>query len=283
MIRILLGILIVSSFVSCQNDKVSNQRRVIAQAYDYSLYLDDLEKVLPDNIHGNDSANLANSYINQWLYQKVELHFAKNNLKETDIDFSRQIEDYQTSLTIYEYQKRLIEEHLDTVVTFEEVQQYYNGHKSEFTLKRNIVQVAFIKLLKEDKANTKVVKKLLKSYKEKDVESLKQIAQDLSVNYLLDDDTWIFFDDLTKEVPIKTYNQISFLRNNRIVVEQDSLYTFLLRINDFKIADSVSPLDFEYDKIRSVILNIRKLELIKRMEKQVFQQAQEEGKVKIIN
>ena len=283
MIRILLGILIVTSLVSCQNDKVSNQRRVIAEAYDYSLYLDDLEKVMPDNLHGNDSATLANSYINQWLYQKVELHFAKNNLKETDIDFSRQIEDYQTSLTIYEYQKRLIKEHLDTVVTFEEIQQYYNDHKSEFTLKRNIVQVAFIKLLKEDKANTKVVKKLLMSYKEKDVESLKQIAQDLSVNYLLDNETWIFFDDLTKEVPIRTYNQISFLRNNRIVVEQDSLYTFLLRINDFKIADSVSPLDFEYDKIRSVILNIRKLELIKRMEKQVFQQAQEEGKVKIIN
>ena len=67
-----------------------------------------------------------------------------------------------------------------------------------------------------------------------------------------------------------------------MVTEQDSLYTFLVRIRDFKIADSFSPIEFEWDRIRSIIINIRKLELISRMKKEVFAKAQEEGKI-IIN
>lgn len=283
MTRTLFGILLVSILASCQNIGDADHRKVIAQAYDYSLYADDLELVMPDNLSGNDSVVYAKAYINQWLFQKVELHFAVNNLQEVKVDFSRQIEDYHTSLIIYEYQKRLIKQRLDTIVTYDEVQKYYDDHKTEFTLKRNIVQVAFIKLHREDQANVKLVKKLLRDYEEEDIENLEVIAKELAVNYLLDVDTWIFFDDLTKEVPIKTYNQVSFLKNNRVVVEQDSLYSFLVRINDFKIADSVSPLEFEYDRIQSVIINIRKLDLINRMEKEIFQQAQEDGKIKIIN
>jgi len=281
--RILLGIFVLVVLASCEQNTTTDHREVIAEAYNYKLYADDLNAIMPADLAGKDSVLFASAYINQWLYQKVELHVAENNLKEVEVDFSRQIEDYRTSLTIYEYQKRLIEERLDTIVAFDEVQAYYDEHQKEFTLKKNIVQVAFIKLYKDDKANVKLVKKLLRKYQESDIESLKQIADDIAVNYLLDDDTWIFFDDLTKEVPIKTYNQVSFLKNNRVVAEQDSLYSFLIRINDFKIADSVSPIEFEYDRIVSIIINIRKLELIKRMENEIFQQAQEQGKVRIIN
>jgi hypothetical protein len=109
---------------------------------------------------------------------------------------------------------------------------------------------------------------------------LKDIAEHSASNYFLEDDVWLFFDDLVKEVPIKTYNQASFLRNNRVIVENDSLFTYLVRINSFKIADSVSPIGFEFDRIRTIIINIRKLELIERIEKEIFEKAQKDGKIK---
>ena len=283
MYKYLLAILVLVILSSCEQKEAKDQRKVIAKAYDYKLYEEDLIADLPSNLTGNDSVLFANAYINQWLYEKVELHVAENNLTAADINFSRQIADYRNSLVVYEYEKRLIEQRLDTVVTYDQVQAYYDEHKNEFTLKKNIAQVAYIKLHKEDKANAKLIKKLLRSYKEKDIKELKHIADDIAVNYLMDDDTWLFFDDLIKEIPIKTYNQVSFLKNNRVIMEQDSLFTFLVRINDFKIADSVSPIEFEYDRIVSIIINIRKLELVQRMEQEVFKQAQEEGKVQIIN
>jgi hypothetical protein len=268
-------------FTACQQQ--AEQKVVVAKAYDYNLYLDELKDVLPDNVHGQDSIIYAQTYINQWLFKKVELYHAEMNIKQENIDFERQIEDYRNSLLIYEYQKRVVAQKLDTVVSDDEIQEYYLAHKMDFTLKRNIVQVSFLKIPIEDKKNIAQVKKLLRSYKEEDKPKLKDIAEHIAVNYLLDDDMWIFFDDLTKEIPIKTYNQVSFLRNNRVVVEHDSLYSFLLRINNFKIADSTSPIEFEYDRIRSIIINIRKLDLIQRMKKELFLQAQEEGKVEILN
>jgi len=280
--RLIIAVAIVFSLSACQQEQAGDNGIAVASAYEYTLYLDDLQEVMPDNLHNEDSALFAQSYINQWLHKSVNLHFAEKNLKDIHVDFSSQIEDYRNSLLIYEYQKRLIQQHLDTVVSDQDITEYYEQHQQDFTLKKNIVQVAFLKLPNEEKATIKEVKKLLRSFKEKDVEKLKDIADRSAVNYLLDDDMWVFFDDLVKEVPIKTYNQVSYLKNNRVVVEHDSLYTFLVRINDFKVADSVSPIEFEYDRIRSIIINIRKLELINRMKKEVFTKAQEEGEI-IIN
>jgi len=278
--RFILSIVVLFSLSACQQQ--SDDQMPVATAFEYTLYQSDLFKVLPDNVHGQDSVVIAQSYINQWLHKSVELHYATMNLKEIETDFSSQIEDYRNSLMIYEYQKRLVQQRLDTVVSDNEISDYYENHKAEFTLKRNIVQVVFLKIPTDEKKTIKQVKQLIRTYTDDDVEKLKDIADRFAVNYLIDDDIWVFFDDFVKEVPIKTYNQVSFLKNNRVVTEQDSLYTFLVRIRDFKIADSFSPIEFEWDRIRSIIINIRKLELISRMKKEVFAKAQEEGKI-IIN
>ena len=279
--KFIIGIILFSSLSACQQQV--EKREAIATAYDYTLYMDELVEMMPDDIHAQDSVLFVQTYINQWFYKKVELHYAEMNLEQVNLDFSRQIEDYRNSLLIYEYQKRLVEQRLDTVVSDEEVQIYYDEHKDDFTLKRNIVQVAFLKIPREDERNIKQVKKLLREYRKEDMAKLRDIADHSAANYLLDEDVWLFFDDLTKEIPIKTYNQVSFLRNNRVLVEQDSLFTFLVRINDFKVADSESPIEFEYDRIISIIINIRKLDLIQRMEEEIFTRAQVEGKIKVIN
>jgi len=278
--RLCLGVvLLIFVLSSCRQQK--DTHTPIASAYDYVLYSDELAEIMPDNLHGDDSLVFARNYINQWQHKKVVLHFAEKRLKEDQLDFTRQIEDYKNSLIIYEYQKRLVSQNLDTVVTDKEVQDYYDSHKQDFTLKKNIVQVVFLKIPKSDQKNIWQIKKLLKTYSAEDKVKLKDIAEHSATNYFLQDDVWLFFDDFIKEVPIKTYNQEAFLRNNRVVVENDSLYTYLVRINDFKIADSISPIGFESDRIRTIIINIRKLELIARIEKEIFEQAQKDGKIKV--
>ena len=81
------------------------------------------------------------------------------------------------------------------------------------------------------------------------------------------------FDDLLKEIPIKTYNKEQFLQNNRLVEVQDSAYIYFVNIKGFKIKDSVSPLSFEKDNIKNIILNKRKLELIDSMNKDIYDNA----------
>jgi hypothetical protein len=150
--QLYLGILfLVFALISCQQQE--EEHIPIASAFDNVLYSDELVEVMPDNLHAKDSLLFARNYINQWQHKKVVLHFAESNLQEEQLDFSRQIEDYRNSLIIYEYRKRLLNQNLDTLVTDEEIQTYYDEHKQEFTLKKNIVQVVFLKVPKGEQKN----------------------------------------------------------------------------------------------------------------------------------
>ena len=94
-----------------------------------------------------------------------------------------------------------------------------------------------------------------------------------AADYFLDSENWLLFSDLLKQIPVKTYNQEEFLKNHRDLEYRDSLYTYLVRFKDFRIKEGVSPLNFEKQRIRDIILNKRKIELIGRMQDDLFNNA----------
>lgn len=272
-------------FLLSSCDLKQEERKLIAQVYDYKLYEDELLERIPKGINYDDSVLLVSDYINQWTHHHAILQKAKTNdlkIESEELELEKQVEEYRNTMLIYRYTKRLIEQKLDTIVDYEEVEVYYNAHKEEFTLKDDIVQVAFLKLPLESK-NLKQIRKLLRDYKEEDNIKIRKIAEDKAVNYFLDDNTWILFDDLLKEVPLQTYNKSLYLQNNKFIEVKDSLFTYMLRINNYRIQDNLSPLSFEYDRIRTIIINMRKMELIERMKRDVFIEAQEKGAINIEN
>lgn len=270
-------LLVLFTFGSCKSDVEEGDK--VVSAYDYALYYSDLEKVIPKGISGNDSLVFVQNYINHWMQEKVMLHFSELNLQEADLNIEQQMENFKNSLLIYQYQKRFVQQNLDTIISDEEISEYYKSHPNDFELKNNIVKVKFIKLEKESK-NLKEARKILKKNNPKDVKKLYDLAERYSVNYFLDSNVWILFEDLLKEVPIKTYNHESFLKNNQYIELTDSLYTTLVRIDGFKIKESLSPLSFEYERIRMIILNKRKQALIRKLEDDIFKKAQKEGALK---
>jgi hypothetical protein len=53
-------------------------------------------------------------------------------------------------------------------------------------------------------------------------------------------------------------------------------------MNDFRIKNSLSPLEFEKGKIREIILNKRKIILIKKREREIIEAAYSNGEVNIL-
>jgi hypothetical protein len=82
-----------------------------------------------------------------------------------------------------------------------------------------------------------------------------------------------------KEIPIETYNKELFLKNNRFVEVTDSLHYYFVNIKGFKIKNSISPLAFEKDNIRTIIINKRKLQLINSMKEDVYKTAEDKKDV----
>jgi hypothetical protein len=254
--------------------------RAVARVYDTYLYVKDLDGKLPANISATDSAQLMNEYIETWIRQQLLIKQADKNLSDEDKDFTKQLEDYKNSLLVYKYETQLIKQNLDTSLTDNEIADYYEKNKSNFELKENIVKVIYVKIPRSVPMTT--AKLYISSDRPADRKKLHDFCVKYAVNYYLDDQNWLLFNDILKEIPINTYNQEEYLKNNRTIEIQDSGFSYLLSIKGFMIKDGISPLSFEKKNIREIIINKRKLKLVEDMQKDVYANAVKKGAFEII-
>ena len=266
--------------VSCSSFFKKKTERTLARVYNESLYESDLSDVVPKGTAYRDSITMTHNFIDAWVRQKLISHQAENNLTAQQMDFSKQMDSYKNSLIIYEYEKELVNQKLDTLVTDEEIENYYAANQKNFLLKDNIVEMQYVKLpLKSP--NLKQVKQLLASGRSEDKTKLSELAEKYAADYFLDDQNWLEFSEVAKRIPVRTYNVEEFLKNHRDVEVQDSAYTYLARFIDFKIKESVSPLSFEKPRVRNIILNKRKIDLINKMHQDIFDKAIKENAVEV--
>jgi hypothetical protein len=260
---------------SCQyfaKKSETKTKDAIARVYNQYLFPENLTGIVPSSASRNDSITVIKNYIDNWIHQQVVLHKAESNLDEGKIDVESQLQEYRNSLIRYAYEKALIEQRLDTNVSEKEIEEFYNANPGNFELKSNILKVIYLKLNKKSPKLNKV-RDWYVSDDKKERELLKDYCRQYALNYFLDDDTWLLFDDLLKEIPLKTYDQEQFLHNNRNIEIEDSTTIYFVSIKGFKVKNSMSPLSFEKNNIRAMIINQRKLKLIAEMEQQAYDDA----------
>lgn len=259
------------ALASCSYLHKENDRQLARVDNDY-LYESDLRGMVAPGTSATDSLNLTRNYVDSWIKKKILIHQAEKNLTANQLDFSKELEDYRNSLVVYAYENLLVKQRLDTIVSDEEIESYYRENQPNFLLKNNIVRLSYVKILTNSK-QSRMIRHFFYSDNPGDKEKLADLCDKDYTQYFIDDQTWLIFDDVLKEIPIQTYNQEEFLRYRRNFEMQDSLYLYLIKILDFKIKESTSPLQFEKQRIKSIILNKRKLALINKMREDVYNEA----------
>jgi hypothetical protein len=245
----------------------------IARVNETYLNADVVRGIIPAGSKPEDSTALAKQFINNWIREQLMLSKAEQNLTDEQKNVEKQLADYRSSLISYIYQRELVNQKLDTVVTPEAIEEYYNNNKSNFELKDNIIKVIYIKVDKKAPKLDKL-RLLYKSEQAKDKEALEAYCKQYAQNFFLDENSWLLFNDLIKEIPIQpNYNQELFLQNNRFIELGDSTSLYFVNIKGVKIKNSLSPLAFEKENIKNIILNKRKLDLINSMKDEVFNEA----------
>jgi hypothetical protein len=141
------------------------------------------------------------------------------------------------------------------------------------------VKFDFVKITKRSR-HLREFRNLLKSSDPENIIRLAQYAEKNATDYWFATE-WVSFNDLLDEMPLEVDNQALFLRRTQYAEVEDSLYIYLVRINDYKTSDSISPIEFEKDKIRNIILNARKIELIEKKRQEFIDQAFKDDKAKI--
>lgn len=252
----------------------------IAKAFDKYLYLNDLEGVVPPNVHGNDSAIMVKSFIDQWQREQVMQHQAEENVKIDNKTVQEQLETYRKSLIRFQYEQELIAQKLDTVVSNQEIEKYYKENEQNFQLKKPILKVSYIKL-PSNAPKIAMVKKLFTSKDMRDIDLLEKYCFRYSPTFSLLDTTWHYTEELEKIFPISKLAEDNFNNFNRIFEVSENGSLFLIIFRDSKFRDSLSPLVFEKENIKNLILNQRKLTLLNLMEKEVFDEALKSNELEI--
>jgi|TARA_B110000037_G_scaffold55458_1_gene67869 hypothetical protein len=259
----LLSSCFLMSLVSCDLLFGPNDEKVgepVIRVFDKFLYQSDLSKIIPEGTDSVDSIILVQNYMNTWTETQLMIHRAELNLNEGQMNFDQELTDYKNNLIIYKYEQALIQQKLDTSISPQEIQNYYSDNPQNFELKDYVVKARWIKVDKEA-PKLKKIRKVINSEKKEDIAALEDYCYQFAVNCLLED-TWLYLDEFYSSVPLKTNNIEGFLRSNASFEVEDEQFLYLVYIKDYKLKETISPLELERDKIKNIILNKRKIKLL---------------------
>lgn len=268
-------LLIGCEFIRMKNENNETEivRKAVARVNNSYLYQDELNGIIPEGTDPADSVARVTTYINSWIRKQLVINEAMKSIDINEAEVERKVLDYRYSLIGYEYQNYYIKQNLNDSISDKEIQDYYKEGLDNFILKQNIIQGTFIKVPKEA-PRTKRIKELMYSNKEKDVAELKSYCLSFSAAYHLSDSSWIEFDKLAVNSPLSEIpNKIQFLRSYNYYETSDTEFLYFLKIDAYKISDNVSPLEFVKHDIKNIILNKRKVELARKLEEDVYENA----------
>ncbi len=273
-------IFILIIFAGCQPQSDSEDESILARMDDKYLYESELKDILPKDISARDSLILVKNYINNWITKQVLIKKAERNLTREQKDFSRQIKEYRNSLLVYEYEKKLLQQQLDTVVDESLISRYYDENRQNFILKQNIYAYNFLQIPVEDDPEG-ILEKLFNQSNPNAKDSIISLMVNMSGLYDLSEDNWLSFNELKRIFPqtlsgINADNLVgqSFKNNN------DSFITLLSITKEAKKGD-VSPLFYVQEDIREIIIGKRRAEFIRHMHNELVNQAYQKKEAEI--
>jgi hypothetical protein len=254
--------------------------KVIAKVFNAELYESDLALLNSGDKNQKDSIELVKTFINNWVKQQLLLKKADENLDEGQKNVEQQLKEYRNSLIIYLYEKELVRQKLDTIVTEEEMDSFYRVNKNNFEQKSNIIQLNYVKYAK-NKSDINKIRMQMKAPGLDSNYAFIDYCQKNAANYFFKSNVWLEFNDVLKEIPIKTYDQEQFIQNNKYIEVYDDNYIYLVKILNFKIRNSISEFPFVRETIKTTILNNRKIKMIDEMERKTMEEALNSNAIKI--
>ncbi len=277
--KIFLLIVISSLFFSCSRYKNTNSEEPVASVFEKNLYLAELNEVIPKNSSMKDSVEFVKNYVDNWIIKQLLLQKAELNLNDEQKDLSKLLDDYRTTLLVYKYEQQLINQKMDTIVSDDEINTYYEEHAGEFKLRNNIVKIIYVKVPVSayDAFN---IRKWYRSPNEENINSIEDYCYQNASKFIIDD-SWHYFNSIFNEVPVKITNPNHYLRTHKLIEVRDSLYQYFINIKKYKLVNDTPPLVYVKNDIKNIILNKRKHHFINELENNVYEDALNQKRITI--
>ena len=271
----LLLILLIPFFLSsCSYFKkkfIGEDELPLARANEVYLYPSDVEG-LTKGLHGEDSIKLLKSYADKWVRQQMLLQKANENIPSDDPGIMKKIEDYRQQLTLYEYEKALIADKLDTTIRTAEIEKYYEEFSKNIPLQNDVHLVQFIRL-KEEAPDFKDIKKLIlsSSKSEEDEQRIEGYSKANAGTYAYANPLWYSTENLQSVFSFSENETASVLQSNKFKdFKRDDGTTLFIKVTETKHKGEPMPIELARTDISKILIEKRKMRLIDQTYERVF-------------
>ncbi len=275
--KITLIVIVLSAFVSCRAiTSFLHNGEAVAEVGTEKLYRTELNKLIPKGIAKEDSVRLARQYINSWALDQVFLNVAEEQLSKEEKDVTRELEDYRKSLLKYKYEQLYVNERLDTAVSDEDVEKYYEANKDKFVLQRPIVKARYLRISNDSPTLAKIRKKM-SSEEAQDLVEADSLAYSSALKFSTWGDSWIDITALAMEFPMDHVSLTMYMRNNWVENVDTTGIMSLAYISGMVQKGQVAPVEYCAPAIKDMIISARKQALIISLEQDLLNDARQTG------
>ena len=272
MYKVSLIFLCCLTFMSCDYFKQDVQSVPVARVNDTYLYEDDLKNLIFESTSKEDSILIVNNYITRWATRQLLIDQSIINLPQNQQEsFNKLVDEYKMDLYTEAYKSAIVTRQLDSTITNVQLMSFYEQSKENFKLNDEILKVRYVHI-DINYTNISELRKIFKRYNDEDKDELV----DLSIKFKafnLNDSIWIKNDVLLDALPILQTNNKQLLKKSNFTELQDSLGVYLVKIEDVLKTNDIAPLSYVKPTINQIILNKRKQELLKKLEKDITKDA----------
>lgn len=243
------------------------------------LYRSELDKALPGGLSPEDSTRLARQYINTWASDVIFLEIAERQLSEEELDVSKELDDYRRALLKYRYEQRYVNDRLDTLVTSDQIEEYYGQHPDKFVLQVPVAKADFLCIAPDSPC----LGEFRESIVSDEVEQMRltdSLAWSAAIKYENFGGRWIDMTVLAREFGID-YAELMSLRRKDWIEYGGTGFLCMAYLREFVPAGQPAPVEYAAPLIRDILLSVRKRELVSTLEQDLLEQARENGKFEI--
>ena len=270
--KIDFNIVLCCLMVSC-NKFIPDDNGIIARIGSKYLHINDLKSELSNYRDKTDSLIKLKSLIDSWALNELLIQQAKLNLPESDIlKLEVLVNNYRRDLYSNTYRKAAVSKSLDTLISNFEIQNFLENNQELFKLKAPLYQVRYIHL-PPDNVDQFEIQRSFQRFNDFDIKFLDSLSFQF-YSFILSDSVWINKNNLTSQVSFlnqKNFN--TYIRKSKFFKIEDTLGVYLFYVKDFLKKGDIAPNIIFKPTIKKIILNRRKLDFIKKIEKDILQDA----------
>lgn len=263
-----LAFLSLFVLVSC-DARTDRKADAVARVHNEFLSESELVGVVPAGTSKKDSALMVKRFIENWATRQLMLRNADVNLSnDRKAELDALVDQYRGDLYARAYLEELVKREVDTLVAEEDLKKYYDANKNNFRANGVLVRLRYLQV-PADHPKLGALRSRFFDFRKSDKKFWDTYTMQLK-SYAFNDSVWVDAAQVYGRVPvINPDNRDRMLVPGKSTEQVAGNDVWLIKVKNAIYPGQVAPYEYVKPTLNEIIINNRKLALIRKYESEI--------------